>query len=90
MRFAEIATALEIYCIDHGTYPTSLSALVPGVMDLLPSDLAGDGHTLVYSLEPDGRPMMYSVGYNGTDEQGRRDGDNREGNWTWRYSPRQR
>ena len=62
--------ALELFKRRHGTYPPSLEALVPEFRDAVAPD-AVSGKPLVYRLEPDGTFVLYSVGYDQTDDGGR-------------------
>ena len=66
---AQIACALERYHLAHGEYPTALDQLAPKFIGQLPHDLIG-GQPLKYVRSGDGTFLLYSVGWNGTDEQG--------------------
>jgi hypothetical protein len=68
-RNLRLAFALEAYQREHGSYPAKLEALVPGYLPRIPDDLFS-GKALIY------RPvrsayLLYSVGLNGQDDQGR-------------------
>ncbi len=84
---ARIACALERYRLAHGRYPASLDELAPH-MDKLPQDLIG-GQPLKYRLTTDGRYVLYSIGWNETDDGGQvvldSDGkpDFEQGDWVW-------
>ncbi|MHC1768263.1 MAG: hypothetical protein AB9869_28990 [Verrucomicrobiia bacterium] len=87
---ARTACALERYRLANGSYPESLQALVPRFIDRLPPDLI-NGEPLKYVRHPDATFVLYSVGWNGTDEGGevamRPDGgvSAPKGDWAWRY-----
>jgi hypothetical protein len=93
---ARIACALERYRLAHGVYPGSLDALVPACIDELPHDIM-NGEPYHYRLRADGTFLLYSVGWNQTDDGGKvvykRDSptqvDYTQGDWVWptpRYS----
>ncbi len=85
---ARIACALERYRLAHGVYPDSLDALAP--IDSVPHDII-NGSPYHYQLRPDGTFLLYSVGWNQTDEGGKvvykKDAptqiDYNEGDWAW-------
>jgi len=83
---AQIACALERYHIAHGEYPVSLDALVPESITKLPHDLIG-GQPLHYHPTTDGRFILYSIGWNQTDDDGVPGtlDDVDEGDWVWQY-----
>jgi len=66
---ALIACALERYRLAHGGYPQTLEALVPQFLDQRPHDLL-NGQPLHYRLNHEGSPVLYSVGWNRTDDGG--------------------
>jgi len=69
IRQAAIACALERYRLAQGEYPDSLAALVPRFMDRVPADvISGEG--LRFRRLADGSYLLYSVGWNGTDDGG--------------------
>lgn len=69
VEMARTAAALEIFCQENGSYPNSLADLVPTHLPGLPIDL--DGKPLRYRLsEKTGRPVIYSVGEDLTDNNG--------------------
>ena len=79
---ARIACDLERYRRAKGSYPERLSEL--GVV--LPMDVIG-GQPLHYLRAPEGGYVLYSVGWNGTDEGGQPgSGEDaiRQGDWVWR------
>lgn len=89
---ATVACALERHRLAHGQYPEQLDLLVPRFIAKIPTDVI-TGELLKYRREPDGTLVLYSVGWNETDDGGevhvRRGGeapDSNEGDWVWRYS----
>jgi hypothetical protein len=95
-----VAIALERYRLAHGEFPASLDALSPQFMPQVPHDII-NGEPLHYRLTQDGQFVLYSVGWNGTDDGGVAiplGGDNGkkgsigtgvnvdEGDWVWQYS----
>ena len=89
-----IACALERFYLEHQTYPDHLDALVPGFLDRVPTDVI-DGAPMRYRRTPDGRYLLYSIGWNGRDDGGQvawKEGprlDDRAGDWVWQYQPLQ-
>jgi hypothetical protein len=87
---ARIACALERYWLAHGSYPESLDALAPTYIDDLPHDIM-NGEPYHYRLRPDGTFLLYSVGWNQTDEDGKivlkkndpYQIDYEQGDWVW-------
>jgi hypothetical protein len=72
-----LAFALAAYRHDHGRYPAELSGLAPKYLVHVPSDLF-TGTPLIYHPRADGY-LLYSVGVNGKDEDGRSYGDDPPG-----------
>jgi len=87
---ALVVCGLERYRLAHGGYPESLNALVPQFVEKLPHDVIG-GQPLTYRRTDDGQFVLYSVGWNETDDGGvvglRESGtvDINKGDWVWRY-----
>ena len=95
---ARTAIALERYRLAHGGYPDSLDALAPQFMEKVPRDVIG-GQPLHYRLASGDQFVLYSVGWNETDDGGvvvnRKSRDPRDesgnspdisqGDWVWRY-----
>jgi hypothetical protein len=87
---ALIMCALERCRLADGHYPASLAAVVPRMIEQAPPDLFG-GESLKFSLGPDGKILLYSIGWNATDdggtpgmkETGHFDLDN--GDWVWPF-----
>jgi hypothetical protein len=88
---AQIACALERYRLARGEYPETLDALAPQFIENLPHDLIG-GQPLHYQRTGDGTFLLYSVGWNETDEGGvvakdhSGNEDKTRGDWVWHYS----
>jgi hypothetical protein len=87
---ARIACALERFRLAHGEYPETLDALAPQFISALPHDLI-NGQSLHYRRTDDGKFMLYSVGWNETDDGGavvfRKGGstiDPEKGDWVWK------
>ena len=90
---ARTAIALERYRRAHGGYPESLDALAPQFIEILPHDVI-NGQPLHYRRTGDGQFLLYSVGWNETDDGGEvgltKSGvvDRDTGDWVWRYPAR--
>ena len=88
----QIACALERYHLAVGLYPTSLATLVPRYLPQIPSDIF-DGKPMTYVPKWPQKFLLYSVGWNETDDGGtiahKNDGseDLTKGDWVWHYSP---
>jgi hypothetical protein len=87
---ARVAIALERFRLAHGEYPGSLDALEPRFIEKLPQDII-NGQPLHYRRTFDGKFLLYSVGWNETDDDGQvasaKSGvmDNSKGDWVWKY-----
>ena len=89
---ARVAIALERYHLAHGEYPESLDALTPLFMEKIPHDII-NGEPLHYRRTDDGQFVLYSVGWNETDDggvevfEGKKTErvDISQGDWVWRY-----
>lgn len=87
---ARVAIALERYRLAHGAYPESLDQLVPRFMDRVPHDIV-NRRPLVYRRDPQRGFVLYSVGWNETDDGGQaglRSAGSREwerGDLVWTY-----
>lgn len=88
---ARVAIALERYRLAIGEFPEALDSLVPKWIDSAPHDVI-NGEALNYRRTSDGRFLLYSVGWNKTNDGGEvalgRGGnriDIRQGDWVWRY-----
>jgi hypothetical protein len=88
----QIACALERYRIANGEYPEALDSLVPEFMQQLPRDIV-NGAPLKYRRSENGKFLLYSLGWNGTDEGGKDVSDwshqesLKNGDWTWISRP---
>jgi hypothetical protein len=81
---AQIACALERYHLGHGEYPETLDALVPQFIETVPHDIIG-GDPLIYRPTTDGNFLLYSVGWNETDDGGKSGGtDFTKYDWVWK------
>jgi hypothetical protein len=88
---ATVACALERHRLATGQYPEQLDLLVPRFIAKIPTDVI-TGELLKYRREPDGTFVLYSVGWNETDDGGEpgvtKSGaglDPNQGDWVWRY-----
>jgi hypothetical protein len=85
---ATVACALERYRAAHGNFPESLESLVPSYIKKLPPDLIG-GQPLRYRRKSSADFLLYSVGWNETDDGGvavrNANGsvDLAKGDWVW-------
>lgn len=92
VNLARVAIALERYRMAHGTYPDSLDPLAPQYIDRIPHDVI-NGQPLLYRRNANGQFVLYSVGWNETDDGGVvifKKGsttavDHKQGDWVWRY-----
>lgn len=86
LQMTQVALALAAYRSDHGSYPDRLARLVPEYLEEMPRDLFADGEL---RYERDGEDyVLYSVGPNGQDEEGRDwDSDSSGDDVTIRTSP---
>jgi hypothetical protein len=87
---AQIACALERYRLAHGEYPGTLDALAPQFIEKIPHDLIG-GQPLIYRPTADGKFLLYSIGWNETDDGGEPSPpvkvgpiDYTQGDWVWK------
>ncbi len=82
---AQIACALEGYHLAHGEYPETLDALTPQFIETIPRDIIG-GQALHYRRTDDGKFLLYSVGWNETDDGGLPGtlSDVKNGDWVWK------
>jgi hypothetical protein len=80
---AQIVCALERYHLAHNQYPEMLDELVPQFIGKLPHDIVG-GAPLKYRSTADGRFLLYSVGWNETDDGGQYyPAAYDKGDWSW-------
>lgn len=86
---ARVAGALERFYLAHGHYPESLDALLPQFIPQLPHDII-NGQPLHYRRVESDKFVLYSVGWNETDDGGvtafRESGsvDSEKGDWVWK------
>jgi len=66
---AQVACALERYRLANQQYPEQLAALAPQYMAKLPPDVVS-GKQLIYHRDLPNHFVLYSVGWNGTDDGG--------------------
>ena len=93
MDLARVAIALERYRLARGEYPESLDVLTPQFMKQIPHDII-NGQPLHYRRTADGQFVLYSVGWNETDDGGvvvlNKGSSSRvdinQGDWVWRSS----
>ena len=84
----EIACALERYRLKRKAYPEALDDLVPQFVNKLPHDLI-NGRPLTYRRTDNGRFVLYSVGWNETDDGGqdvsrlKHPETFKDGDWAW-------
>ena len=92
VNLARTAIALERYRLAHGEFPDSLDALAPQFLEKIPHDVIGGG-ALKYRRDAAGQFVLYSVGWNESDDGGAvvfKKGESSivdisEGDWVWRY-----
>jgi hypothetical protein len=88
---ALLACALERYRLAHGQFPDKLEALAPEFLPTLPHDVIG-GEPYKYRRNDD-TFLLYSIGWNGTDDGGnvaRKENstDLTQGDWVWGFPPK--
>ena len=91
-----IACALERHRIENGSYPDSLDSLKLVNGKPLPLDVMND-KPMGYRKTPDGKYALWSVGFDGEDDDGKRTIDrktagehrfsdaNYSGDWVWDF-----
>lgn len=79
---ARVVCALERYRQTHGEYPDALAGLHPQFLAAIPNDLIGN-QPLKYRRETNGNFILYSVGWNETDDVGVAAPDTEKGDWVW-------
>ena len=88
---ARVACALERYRLANTRYPETLLELPPKYIPELPHDVIS-GKPLGYHRTEDGQFVLYSVGWNGTDDGGKVEltkagnPDPDKGDWVWSYT----
>jgi len=87
---ARVAIALERFRLVQGEYPALLDPLESRFIEKLPQDII-NGEPLHYRRSVDGKFLLYSVGWNETDDDGQvsssQNGavDISKGDWVWKY-----
>ncbi len=85
---AQLGCALERYRLAHKQFPETIDALAPQFIAQIPHDVIG-GQPLHYRRKTDGKFLLYSIGWNETDEGGQiglsDSGSfrNDKGDWVW-------
>ena len=85
---AQLGCALERYRLAHGQFPETLDSLVPQFIAQVPHDIIG-GQPLHYRRKEDGKFLLYSVGWNETDDGGQISLSDygtfqmKNGDWVW-------
>lgn len=79
---ARVALAIERRRLKTGQVPASLAELAPEFIDTLPHDLLG-GEPLRYRRVTDDRYLLWSVGWNEVDEDGKARDGREVGDWVW-------
>jgi len=90
LDLARVGIALERFRLTTSRYPETLAALEPDFLQRLPHDVL-TGQPLKYQPNADGTFLLYSVGWNETDDGGTVELTNSgnfdatKGDWGWRY-----
>jgi len=91
LDLARTAIALERFRLAHGKFPDSLDELAPQFIAKVPHDII-NGRPLHYQREANGQFILYSVGWNETDDGGivahkknSESPDFESGDWVWKY-----
>lgn len=84
--FAQLATALELWKLDQGSYPENLTALVPHYMIAIPLDRFDASRQVVYELTPNGRYRLSACGMNRIYEGALPSNKRNKGDIVWQYS----
>ena len=88
INMARVACALERYRLAHNEYPETLDVLAPQFIAQIPHDVIG-GKPLHYRRTDSGKFLLYSIGWNETDDGGQIDlqesgyTDTSKGDWVW-------
>jgi hypothetical protein len=85
-----IVCGIERYRLAHAGYPATLDVLAPAYIDAVPHDIM-KGEPYHYRLNADGTFLLYSVGWNQTDDGGKvvykqytpPAIDYEQGDWVW-------
>lgn len=90
---ARLACALERYRQANGQFPETLESLAPKFIETVPHDVI-NGQPLKYRRTDNGQFVLYSVGWNQTDDGGKvgltKSGnlDVSKGDWVWTFPAR--
>jgi hypothetical protein len=89
---SRVACALERYRLAEGKLPASLDVLSPRFIAAIPGDVI-DGKPLRYRLDSNGGYVLYSIGWNQTDDGGvpawskdKKSVDSGQGDWVWQMA----
>lgn len=85
LNLALIACTLERHWLAHGKYPETLAELVPTYLVKVPLDII-DGQPLHYRHTDNGKFLLYSVGLDGKDDNGKpttSHNADETGDWIW-------
>jgi hypothetical protein len=91
-----VGCALERYLLANGKFPDTLEPLAPRFIESIPNDVI-DGKPLRYRRHSDGGYVLYSVGWNQTDDGGvlawtkdkkQTSVDVTQGDWVWQMAAR--
>jgi hypothetical protein len=90
---ATLACALERYRLAKGEFPETLGALAPRFIQTMPHDVI-TGQPLIYRRTENGQFILYSVGWNESDDAGKvvmndkgKAIDITQGDWVWPEYP---
>jgi len=75
---------LERFHLARAGYPDTLQALTPEYIAAVPNDIVSAA-PYRYQRLGNGRYLLYSVGWDETDDQGREAEQRDQGDWVWRY-----
>lgn len=78
------AVAAERHFLKYRVYPQTWDEMVPEWLPEVPRDV-WSGRDLIYSIGPEGRPVIYSVGENEVDDGGTPKALKSQGDLVWRY-----
>jgi len=70
-RLAATALAIRLYEVDHGHRPETLAELVPEYLPQIPEDPFAKNRLTIRYLPHAAHPLVYSIGENGLDEEGK-------------------
>lgn len=91
IHLTRVACALERYYLAENEYPERLEELAPRFLPAVPVDPV-NGQPLRYRRSEDGRFVLYSIGSDLDDDEGRvaaarrpSQGEEPDGDWVWRY-----